>query len=60
MSKQISQKTFDGVVLENILEFDMEAEEAVKDAIQQFESQVRIFNILMVININDKYYSWYW
>ncbi|XP_005089754.1 armadillo repeat-containing protein 6 [Aplysia californica] len=39
MAKQISQKTFDDVVRENMREFEMEAEEAVQDAIQQFESQ---------------------
>ncbi len=40
MAKQISQETFDAVVKENIEEFDMEAEEALNDAIQQFEAQV--------------------
>ncbi|GFR59036.1 armadillo repeat-containing protein 6-like [Elysia marginata] len=39
MAKQISQQTFDEVVHENMLEFDMDAEEAVNDAVQQFESQ---------------------
>jgi len=39
MAKQISQKTFDDVVMENISEFEMSAEEAVEDAVQQFESQ---------------------
>ena len=41
MAKQISQKTFDDVVMENISEFEMCAEEAVEDAVQQFESQVK-------------------
>ena len=40
MAKQISQQTFDEVVRENMMEFDMDAEEAVIDAVQQFESQV--------------------
>ncbi|CAG5114583.1 unnamed protein product [Candidula unifasciata] len=39
MAKQISQQTFDDVVRENMSEFDMDASEAVQDAIQQFESQ---------------------
>lgn len=39
MAKQISQITFDDVVRENMIEFDMSAEEAVEDAVQQFESQ---------------------
>ena len=40
MAKQISQDTFDAVVKENIEEFEMEPEEALDDAIQQFEAQV--------------------
>lgn len=39
MAKQISQQTFDDVVKENMTEFEMTAEEAVEDAIKQFESQ---------------------
>lgn len=38
-TKQITQQTFDDVVRENMQEFEMSAEEAVDDAIQQFESQ---------------------
>lgn len=40
MAKQITQQTFDNVVKENIEEFDMTPEEAVQDAVQQFEIQV--------------------
>ena len=40
MAKQISQETFDAAVKENIDEFEMEAEEALNDAVQQFEAQV--------------------
>lgn len=36
---RISQETFDAAVQENIEEFDMGKEEALKDAIQQFQSQ---------------------
>ncbi|XP_068925492.1 armadillo repeat-containing protein 6 isoform X3 [Petaurus breviceps papuanus] len=47
MAKRISQETFDDVVQENITEFDMDPEEAVKEAIQQFESQgVDLTNIV--------------
>lgn len=38
-SKQIAQETFDDAVQENIAEFEMEPEEAVREAVQQFESQ---------------------
>ncbi|KAM5193222.1 armadillo repeat-containing protein 6 [Mantella aurantiaca] len=45
--KWISQETFDAVVQENMVEFDMEAEEALNEAIQQFESQgVDLTNII--------------
>uniref|UniRef100_A0A8C8RU37 Armadillo repeat containing 6 n=1 Tax=Pelusios castaneus TaxID=367368 RepID=A0A8C8RU37_9SAUR len=37
--KRITQETFDDVVQENITEFDMDPDEAVKEAVQQFESQ---------------------
>ena len=44
MAKQISQETFDAAMKENIDEFEMEAEEALNDAVQQFEAQVsRLF-----------------
>jgi hypothetical protein len=43
MAKQISQETFDDVVKENMEDFDMSAEEAVADAISQFEAQVRFW-----------------
>lgn len=38
-SKQITQETFDDAVQENITEFEMDPEEAVREAVQQFESQ---------------------
>eukprot|EP00286_Rhodomonas_abbreviata_P019714 CAMPEP_0181309170 /NCGR_PEP_ID=MMETSP1101-20121128/11870_1 /TAXON_ID=46948 /ORGANISM="Rhodomonas abbreviata, Strain Caron Lab Isolate" /LENGTH=501 /DNA_ID=CAMNT_0023415635 /DNA_START=40 /DNA_END=1545 /DNA_ORIENTATION=+ len=37
--KRISQETFDAAVRENMDDFDMPREEAVQDAIQQFEMQ---------------------
>ena len=40
MVRVISQETFDDVVKENMEEFGLSREEAIKDAIEQFESQV--------------------
>lgn len=40
MSKQISQETYNQVVNENIDEFSMSQEEAIEDAVKQFEAQV--------------------
>lgn len=37
--RRITQETFDAVVRENIDDFDMEETEALKEAIEQFESQ---------------------
>ncbi|XP_020636648.3 armadillo repeat-containing protein 6 [Pogona vitticeps] len=46
-AKRITQETFDDVVQENILEFGMDPDEAVTEAIQQFESQgVDLSNIV--------------
>nr|XP_060641064.1 armadillo repeat-containing protein 6 [Anolis sagrei ordinatus]XP_060641065.1 armadillo repeat-containing protein 6 [Anolis sagrei ordinatus] len=48
-AKRITQETFDDVVQENIVEFGMDPEEALADAIQQFESQgVDLSNIVKV------------
>ncbi|XP_063369348.1 armadillo repeat-containing protein 6 homolog [Cydia amplana] len=47
MVRVISQETYDEVVQENIQEFDMSAEEAIQDAINQFEAQgVDLSNII--------------
>ena len=46
MAKQISQETFDTVVKENIAEFEMEPEEALNDAVQQFEAQVGLVDVV--------------
>ena len=49
--KMISQETFDSVVQENIEDFEMEPEEALKDAIEQFHSQgVNLSNIIKVLD----------
>ncbi|VDI84183.1 Hypothetical predicted protein, partial [Mytilus galloprovincialis] len=47
MAKRINQESFDDVVKENMGEFGMEAQEAIDDAVQQFESQgVNLANIV--------------
>ena len=38
-TRYISQETFDDAVRENVEEFDMSKEEAVKDAVEQFKEQ---------------------
>ncbi|XP_022104734.1 armadillo repeat-containing protein 6-like [Acanthaster planci] len=49
-SKRITQETFDAVVKENIEEFEMSPEEALREAIEQFESQgVNLVNILKTV-----------
>jgi hypothetical protein len=40
MVRVTTQETFDGVVKENMDDFDMEKKEAVEDAKKQFEAQV--------------------
>ena len=40
MPKVITQETFDSVVKENMEEFEMSAEDAINDAVEQFEAQV--------------------
>lgn len=37
--RRITQETFDATVRENMEEFDMEPDEALKEAVEQFESQ---------------------
>lgn len=37
--KQISQETFDAVVRKNMEEFEMDLNEAVQDAVDQFKTQ---------------------
>ncbi|XP_073705398.1 armadillo repeat-containing protein 6 isoform X2 [Garra rufa] len=48
--RRITQETFDEVVRENIEEFDMDESEALKEAIEQFESQgVDLSNIVKAV-----------
>eukprot|EP00049_Salpingoeca_infusionum_P022374 m.6389 g.6389 ORF g.6389 m.6389 type:complete len:504 (+) comp5151_c0_seq1:124-1635(+) len=50
VKKQISQETFNEVVKENMEEFEMTVEEAVEDAIKQFEAQgVDLSNIATTV-----------
>ncbi|XP_071107843.1 armadillo repeat-containing protein 6-like [Haliotis cracherodii] len=47
MAKQITQETFDDVVKENMEDFDMAVEDAIEDAVQQFQTQgVSLDNIV--------------
>lgn len=48
MVRVINQETFDDVVKENIEEFEMTVEEAVQEAVQQFEAQVVYLGFLML------------
>ncbi|XP_067824609.1 armadillo repeat-containing protein 6 isoform X2 [Heptranchias perlo] len=49
-SRRITQETFDTVVQENMTEFEMEPEEALNEAIQQFESQgVDLINVVKAV-----------
>jgi len=40
MARQITQETFDAAVLENVELLEMNPEEALLEAVQQFEAQV--------------------
>lgn len=42
MVRVIKQETYDEVVKENIEELEMSPEDAIEDAIKQFEAQVNI------------------
>lgn len=46
MVRVITQETYDEVVTENIKEFDMSPQEAIDDAVAQFEAQVSIIHII--------------
>ncbi|XP_006639921.1 armadillo repeat-containing protein 6 [Lepisosteus oculatus] len=49
-SRRIAQETFDAVVKENMEEFEMDAAEALIEAVQQFESQgVDLSNIVKAV-----------
>ena len=50
MVRVISQETFDAVVKENMEEFEMSREEAIKEAIEQFQTQVKRYLFFLLIN----------
>ncbi|XP_013168900.1 PREDICTED: armadillo repeat-containing protein 6 homolog isoform X1 [Papilio xuthus] len=53
MVRVITQETYDDVVKENMDEFDMSPEDAIKEAIAQFEAQgVDLSNIIKDLNLN--------
>lgn len=55
MAKVISQETFDDVVQENIVEFEMSAAEAKVESIKQFEAQgINLANIIKDLKINEE------
>lgn len=55
MAKIISQKTFNDVVQENIVEFSMSSAEAIEETIKQFEAQgINLANIIKNLSINEE------
>lgn len=55
MAKIISQETFDDVVKENIVEFEMDVREAKEETVKQFEAQgINLANIIKDLTINDE------
>lgn len=55
MAKIISQETFDDVVKENIVEFEMDVKEAKEETIKQFAAQgINLANIIRDLNINEE------
>lgn len=55
MAKVISQETFDDVVRENIIEFEMSVAEAKDESVQQFEAQgINLANIIKDLAINEE------
>lgn len=41
-TRRITQETFDAAVRENMEEFEMEPDEALREAVEQFESQGKV------------------
>lgn len=52
--RRITQETFDAAVRENMEEFEMAADEALKEAVEQFESQG---NRRITIHTRDRFAS---
>ena len=55
MARHITQETFDAAVLENIELLEMSPEDAVLEAVQQFEAQVLTLFWIMVYS---RIYVW--
>lgn len=55
MAKVISQETFDDVVRENVIEFEMSVAEAKDESVKQFEAQgINLANIIKDLTINEE------
>lgn len=55
MAKVISQETFDDVVKENVVEFEMSVQEAKDETVKQFEAQgINLANIIKDLTINEE------
>lgn len=55
MAKVISQETFDDVVRENVIEFEMSVAEAKEESVKQFEAQgINLTNIIKDLKINEE------
>lgn len=55
MAKVISQETFDDVVKENVVEFEMSVKEAKEETVKQFEAQgINLANIIKDLTINEE------
>jgi hypothetical protein len=60
MERRIAQETFDGVVEENMSDFDMSKEDALKDAIKQFQTQgvdLSAIDVIMAVLLQMQYIS---
>lgn len=55
MAKIISQETFDDVVRENVIEFEMSVPDAKEETVKQFEAQgINLANIIKDLTINEE------
>lgn len=55
MAKVISQETFDDVVRENVIEFEMSVPDAKEETVKQFEAQgINLANIIQDLTINEE------
>lgn len=55
MAKVISQETFDDVVRENVIEFEMSVPDAKEETVKQFEAQgINLANIIKDLKIDEE------